>query len=88
MEIGFLVSFDGPITFTKEYDEVIKFYPLDKIMIETDSPYATPVPYRGQINYPIYVKEIAKKIAELKNLPVEEVLEITKNNTIKLFNLK
>ncbi len=87
LEIGFLVSFDGPITFTTEYDEVIKFYPADMIMIETDSPYAAPTPYRGQINYPIYVKEVAKKIAELKNLSVNEVLEITKNNTIKLFNL-
>ena len=88
LEIGFLVSFDGPITFTTEYDEVIKFLPMENIMIETDSPYATPTPFRGQINYPIYVKEVAKKIAELKNLTQEEVLEITKNNAIKLFNLK
>lgn len=86
--LGFLVSFDGPITFTKEYDEVIKFLPIENIMIETDSPYAAPTPYRGQTNFPIYVKEVAKKIAELKNLPVDEVLEITKNNAIRLFNLK
>lgn len=88
LDLGFLVSFDGPITFTKEYDEVIKFYPIEKIMIETDSPYAAPTPYRGQICYPTYVKEVAKKIAELKNLSVDEVLEITKNNTVSLFNLK
>jgi TatD DNase family protein len=88
LDLGFLMSFDGPITFTKEYDEVIKFLPMENIMIETDSPYAAPTPYRGQINYPIYVKEVAKKIAELKNLPVEEVLEITKNNSRTLFDLK
>lgn len=87
LNLGFLMSFDGPITFSNEYDEVIKFLPMENIMIETDSPYAAPAPYRGQINYPIYVKEVAKKIAELKNLSVEEVLEITKNNAIKLFSL-
>jgi TatD DNase family protein len=87
LELDFLVSFDGPITFTKEYDEVIKFLPIESIMIETDSPYAAPTPHRGQINYPTYVKEVAKKIAELKNLTVDEVLEITKNNAIKLFKL-
>lgn len=87
LDLGFLMSFDGPITFTKEYDEVVKFLPIENIMIETDSPYAAPTPYRGQTNYPIYVKEVAKKIAELKNIPVGEVLEITKNNAIKLFGL-
>lgn len=87
LELGFLMSFDGPITFTTEYDEVIKFLPMENIMIETDSPYASPKKYRGQTNFPIYVKEVAGKIAELKNMSVEEVLEITKNNAIKLFKL-
>ncbi len=88
LDLGFLLSFDGPITFTSEYDEVIKYIPIEMLMIETDSPYAAPLRYRGQINYPIYVLEVAKKIAYLKNLSVEEVLEITKNNAIKLFTLK
>jgi TatD DNase family protein len=88
LKLGFLLSFDGPITFTKEYDPVIESTPIEKIMIETDSPYAAPAPYRGQVNYPKYVVEVAKKIATLKNLTTEEVLEITKTNTIKLFNLK
>jgi TatD DNase family protein len=88
LDLGFLMSYDGPITFTKEYDEVIKFLPMEKIMIETDSPYAAPSPHRGEINYPIYVKHVAEKIAELKNISLAEVLEITKNNTIKLFRLK
>lgn len=88
LDLGFLMSFDGPITFTKEYDEVVKFLPIENIMIETDSPYASPTPFRGQICYPHYVVEVAKKIAELKNISVEEVLEITKNNAVKLFSLK
>ena len=86
--IGFLLSFDGPITFTSEYDEVIKLAPLDMLMIETDSPYAAPAPYRGQTNYPHYVVEVAKKIATLKNETLENVLEITKQNAIKFFNLQ
>lgn len=88
LSTGILLSFDGPITFTSEYDEVIKLAPLNMIMIETDSPYAAPVPYRGHTNYPHYVVEVAKKIATLKNETLEDVLEITKQNTIKLFNLK
>lgn len=88
LHLGFLLSFDGPITFTSEYNEVIRQTPLDRIMIETDSPYAAPTPYRGQINYPHYVVEVAKKIAALKNETIENVLEVTKRNTIKLFNLE
>lgn len=88
LDLGFLLSFDGPITFTTEYDEVIKFTPLDRLMIETDSPYAAPAPYRGQINYPYYVVEIAKKIAELKVVNTEEILEITRQNAEKLFRIE
>jgi TatD DNase family protein len=87
LKLGFLLSFDGPITFTKEYDNVIKNTPIESIMIETDSPYAAPAGHRGQLNYPKYVKEVAQKIADLKNLSLEEVLEKTKNNTIRLFGL-
>jgi TatD DNase family protein len=88
LALGFLLSFDGPITFTIEYDEVIRQTPLEMIMIETDSPYAAPAPYRGQTNYPEYVIEVAKKIATLKSASTEEVLEVTKNNAIRLFDLK
>lgn len=87
LDLGFLLSFDGPITFTTEYDEVIRQTPLESLMIETDSPYAAPIPYRGQTNYPYYVVEIAKKIALLKNETVENVLEITKQNTEKLLKI-
>jgi TatD DNase family protein len=88
LRLGFLLSFDGPITFTSEYDEVIKLTPLEKIMIESDAPYAAPVPYRGQLNYPHYVVEVAKKIALIKGESLEEILEITKKNAAKLFKIE
>ena len=87
LKLGFLLSFDGPITFTEEYDKVIDFTPMEKIMIETDAPYAAPTPFRGHLNYSKYVKFVAQKIAKVKNLSEKEVLEITKNNTINLFGL-
>ena len=71
--LGLTISFPGVITFAKEYDEVVKEIPLEMIHAETDSPYATPVPHRGKRNSPIYVEEVVKKIAELKNLPIDVV---------------
>jgi len=73
LDFGFTLSFTGVITFTDDYNEIIRNTPLDMIMSETDSPYVTPIPYRGKRNEPFYVKEIVKKIAEIKNLPEEEV---------------
>lgn len=66
-------SFDGPITFTSEYDEVIRHIPLTHIHAETDAPFAAPMPYRGQTNYPYYVPHIVQKIAQIKNIPEEAV---------------
>lgn len=78
---GFTISVDGPITFSKDYDEMIQAAPLDKIMIETDAPFAAPKPYRGKSCEPWMVVEVAKKIAELKNLPEEEVrLQLLENS--------
>lgn len=82
---GFTISVDGPITFVTEYDEMIKAVPLDKIMIETDAPYAAPKPYRGKTCEPWMVIEVAKKIAELKNLPEEAVREQLLKNTKAFF---
>lgn len=84
-DLGFTISFAGPITFSGQYDEIIKNAPTDKIMIETDAPFAAPAPYRGKRNEPIYVMEVAKKIADLKNITVEEVLAMTTANALKLF---
>ena len=85
--LGFSVSFDGPITFTKEYDEVIAFAPIDKIHAETDAPFAAPHPYRGKTNEPAYVVEIVKKIAEIKKLPLAELAGELRSNFIKTFRV-
>ena len=80
LKLGGTMSFDGPITFTKDYDEVIQFIPLESLHAETDAPFAAPVPYRGQTNYPYYVSHIVERIASIKSLSVEEVrLQLLKN---------
>lgn len=86
-DLGFTISFTGVITFTHDYDEVISKSPLDKIMIETDAPFVAPVPYRGKRNEPLYVQEVAKKIAEIKNISFDEVAEVTTKNALSLFSL-
>ena len=87
LDFGFTLSFTGVITFTKDYDEVIRNTPLDMIMSETDSPYVTPVPYRGTRNEPSYVNEVAKKIAEIKNMPERDVKEALVLNTRRVFRI-
>ncbi|MBM2820945.1 MAG: hydrolase, TatD family, partial [Candidatus Berkelbacteria bacterium] len=90
LDLGLYLSFTGLITFSKNYEtfEVIKNMPLDRLMIETDCPYMTPEPYRGKRNEPAFVIEVAKKIAEIKKISVEEVAEQTSKNAIELFGLK
>lgn len=87
MDLGLCISFAGPITFTDEYDRVLEAVSLDRILIETDAPFAAPTPYRGKRNEPSYVVEVAKKIALVKDVSVDEVAERTLNNAITLFNL-
>lgn len=84
---GFTLSFAGPITFARDYDEVIKTAPLDRIMSETDSPFVAPTPYRGKRNQPAYVKEIAAKIAEVRGESLEIVKKQLVQNAVKTFNL-
>ncbi|MEI7513007.1 MAG: TatD family hydrolase [bacterium] len=88
LDLGFTMSFTGVITFTRDYDEVIRFIPLDKMMSETDSPYVTPVPHRGQRNEPSYVQEVVKKIAEIRGEDFEMVRKTLSDNAVKYFNLK
>ena len=64
LDLGFYFSFGGVITFTDDYDEIIRFIPIEKIMSETDAPFVAPVPYRGQRNNPLFIKEIVKKIKQ------------------------
>jgi TatD DNase family protein len=85
--LGLLISFTGLITFSKQWDDLIRKAPLEKIMIETDSPYMTPEPFRGTRNEPALVNYVANRIAEIKNLKFDKVAEITFDNAKKLFNL-
>ncbi|MFC1594858.1 TatD family hydrolase [Patescibacteria group bacterium] len=87
LDLGFHLSFTGVITFAHQYDEVIKKMPLDRIMVETDAPYVAPAPYRGKRNEPLYVKEVAKRIAAIKDISYEQAAEATTNNAINLFKL-
>ena len=87
LDLGFHISFSGVITFVKEYEELVSFVPLDRILPETDSPFATPEPYRGTRNQPEYVLEVVKKIAEIKELSIGEIQKKLLENTKKLFNI-
>ena len=87
LDLGFYLSFTGLITFNNSWDEVIKMAPLERLMVETDCPYMTPVPHRGKRNEPMYVRYIAEKIAELKGVSFEKVAEQTTKNAQELFRL-
>lgn len=89
LDIGFVVSFTGIITFKKSQAlrEVVKMVPLDRMTIETDSPFLAPEPHRGKTNQPAYVKYVAECIAQIKGISFEEVARITSENAIKLFGL-
>jgi TatD DNase family protein len=87
-DFGFTLSFTGVITFTSDYDEVIKATPLEMIMSETDCPYVTPVPYRGTRNEPVYVEEVVRRIAELKGESFERVKEVVIRNALRVFAIK
>lgn len=83
--LGLTISFTGLITFSKQWDDLIRKLPLDKFMIETDCPYMTPEPFRGKRNEPLFVKYVAKRIAEIKNMSVEKIAEATTENARKMF---
>lgn len=87
IDLGFRLSFTGVITFTRDYDEVIKNIPLNMILSETDSPFVAPVPYRGQRNEPAYVVEVVHKIAEIREENIEKVSSHLIDNARKLFSI-
>ena len=89
LELGYYISFAGPITFknSRNAPDVIKMVPLDRILIETDSPYLTPEPNRGKRNDCRNVKYVAQKIAELKNVPLEKIAKITYDNAKRIFEI-
>lgn len=84
-DLGFSISFTGVITFARDYDEIIKNTPADKIMVETDAPFVAPQPWRGQRNEPFYVQEVAQKMAEIRGIPYEELAKIITQNALRLF---
>ena len=87
LEFGFSFSFGGVITFTRDYDEVIRYLPMERILLETDAPYVAPVPYRGKRNEPSYVAEVAKKMAELRGVSLEAIAQKTTANALQLFKI-
>lgn len=87
MEMGFYISFSGIVTFKNAaaLKELASILPLNRMLIETDSPYLAPVPYRGKTNQPAYVKYVAEEIAKLRNISVDEVARVTTENFFRLF---
>ena len=86
-DLDFSISFTGVLTFTNDYDEVVKYAPLERIMSETDSPYVSPVPHRGERNEPIYVKEVVKRIAEIRGEDYKKVEEAMVSNAFRVFGI-
>jgi len=87
--MNFHISFSGIVTFKNaiQVKEVARAVPLERILVETDTPYLAPMPHRGKINQPAYVKHVAEEIARLKNISVEEVAQQTTKNFFELFGL-
>jgi TatD DNase family protein len=85
LDLGFSISFTGVITFVPAYEELVRYVPLERMFAETDSPYVSPVPYRGKKNTPIHVIEIYKKISEIKGVPLEVVRETLYKNACKFW---
>ncbi len=85
--LGLLISFTGLITFSKQWDDLIRKLPNDKFLIETDCPFMTPEPFRGKRNQPDFVKLTAKRIADIKCISIQKIAEWTTNNAKKLFKI-
>jgi TatD DNase family protein len=89
IELGFYISFSGIVTFKNatQIKDVAQRVPVERILIETDSPYLAPVPYRGKLNQPAYVKHVAEEIALLRRISVDEVGSVTSENFSRLFRV-
>ena len=86
----YFLGIGGTLTFknNRKTKELVEVLPLEKIVIETDCPYLTPVPFRGKRNEPIYTKYVAEEIAKIKNISVEEVIKVTTENAKKIYGIK
>lgn len=89
LDLGFVISFAGPVTYPKntELAEVAAWAPLDRILVETDCPYLTPTPFRGQRNEPRHVAQVARHIADLRGISLDQMAEATSRNAATLFRL-
>lgn len=87
LDLGIYISISGIVTFknAQQLQEIVKFVPLEFLLVETDSPYLAPMPHRGAINQPAFTKHVVEKIAELKNLNIEEVATKTTENFLRIF---
>lgn len=85
LALGCYLSFPGPVTYTDMYDDSIRACPMDRLLIETDAPFAAPVPYRGKRNEPSFVAHVADKIAALKGVAPEEVVSHSAKNALEVF---
>jgi len=86
-QLGLIISFTGLITFSRNWDSLIRKTPLERMMLETDSPYMTPEPYRGQRNEPVLVQYVAQRVAEIKGIKIEKVIEKTTATAKSLFKI-
>jgi TatD DNase family protein len=83
------VSFSGMVTFKNwRLDEAIRETPLDRLLLETDGPYLAPVPHRGRRNEPAFVRHVAERVAEVRGLPLEELIAVTGQNANRVFQLR
>jgi TatD DNase family protein len=87
LDLGFSFSFGGVTTFTSDYDEAVRFIPLDRILSETDAPYVAPVPYRGERNEPLHVREVVRRIADIRGEDFERVREALVENALRVFGI-
>lgn len=87
LDRGFYFTFGGVLTFVRDYDDVVRMIPADRILSETDAPYVAPVPYRGKRNEPAYVVEVVKKLAELKKMSVGTMAEKIVENAERIFGI-
>ncbi len=87
LDLGFTMSFTGVLTFTHDYDEVVKYIPLESIMSETDAPYVAPTPHRGKRNEPAYVVEVVRAIARIKGEDEEKLKDVLVENARRIFHI-
>jgi TatD DNase family protein len=85
--LGCSVSFTGVVTFAKQYDDVVRAVPADRIMAETDAPYVTPVPHRGKRNEPVFVQSVIERLADLRGVPVADFKAQLRENTKRVFGI-